>query len=102
MIDPKVLNSLPQREYLAGLAEVIKYGLIYDEGFFSWIESNSKALISGESSKIGDAIARSCEIKSEASDLISQDLAIASPILELSPEINALELDSIHEKKPSS
>ena len=65
LIDPKVLNSLPQREYLAGLAEVIKYGLIYDEGFFSWIESNSKALISGESSKIGNAIARSCEIKSE-------------------------------------
>jgi 3-dehydroquinate synthase len=65
VIDPEVLNSLPRREYLAGLAEVVKYGLIYDEAFFSWIESNSNALVSGEIGKISEAIARSCEFKSK-------------------------------------
>ena len=65
VIDPEVLTSLPQREYLAGLAEVVKYGLIYDEIFFAWIESNSSALVSGEVTQISEAISRSCEIKSK-------------------------------------
>ena len=65
VIDPEVLKSLPKREYLAGLAEVVKYGLIYDEIFFSWIESNSGALVSGEIEQISEAISRSCEIKSK-------------------------------------
>ncbi len=65
MIDPKVLSSLPRREYLAGLAEVIKYGLIYEKSFFSWIASNSSELVSRDIDAISDAIARSCKIKAE-------------------------------------
>src|SRR5690606_27132611 len=40
LIDTDVLQTLPSREYAAGLAEVIKYGLIADAEFFSWLESN--------------------------------------------------------------
>ena len=56
LIDPDVLLSLPKREYVAGLAEVIKYGLIYDQDFFSWIESNASNLASREIPAVATAI----------------------------------------------
>jgi len=63
-IDPDVLKTLEAREIRAGLAEVVKYGVISDEGFFSFLEENS-----GRIAALGDelitAIKRSCEIKAE-------------------------------------
>lgn len=76
LIDPDVLLSLPKREYVAGLAEVIKYGLIYDQDFFSWIESNASNLASREIPAVATAITRSCEVKAEIVSLDERELGI--------------------------
>ena len=61
--DLDTLASLPQRELSAGLAEVIKYGPIYDEAFLGWIEEHLDALLAREPTRLMHAIRRSCEIK---------------------------------------
>jgi 3-dehydroquinate synthase len=48
LIDPSTLDSLPERELRAGYAEVVKYGLIGDPGFFDWCEANGAALLAGD------------------------------------------------------
>jgi len=48
LIDPKTLDTLPQSELRAGYAEVVKYGLIGDPGFFAWCEANGAALLAGD------------------------------------------------------
>jgi 3-dehydroquinate synthase len=63
--DTRTLASLPVRELRAGLAEVIKYGLICDAGFFSWLEAHLGELLAGEASALAHVIRRSCEIKAE-------------------------------------
>ena len=63
--DTQVLNTLPDVELSAGIAEVIKYGLIYDENFFAWLESNMQALRQRDPDALAYAIYRSCEIKAE-------------------------------------
>lgn len=63
--DTQVLNTLPDVELSAGIAEVIKYGLIYDADFFSWLEDNMSALRQRDSDALAYAIYRSCEIKAE-------------------------------------
>lgn len=68
--DTDVLQTLPPREYAAGLAEVIKYGLIADAEFFSWLEANVGALLAKNTQALSHAIRRSCEIKA---DIVSQD-----------------------------
>lgn len=65
MIDPKVINTLPERELSAGLAEVIKYGLIYDADFFTWLEQHLDELLAQQPDALVQAIARSCELKAE-------------------------------------
>jgi len=62
-IDTDTLVSLPDRELSAGLAEVIKYGVIVDVDFFAWLEQNMDALVSRDASMLATAIARSCELK---------------------------------------
>ncbi len=61
--DTAALRTLPARELRAGLAEVIKYGLISDAGFFGWIEAHLEALLAGEAAALAHAIQRSCELK---------------------------------------
>lgn len=70
VVDIDTLASLPSREHSAGLAEVIKYGFIRDVGFLSWLESNMQALRNVEPAVIGEAIARSCQIKA---DIVADD-----------------------------
>lgn len=62
-IDIDVLKSLPAREISAGLAEVIKYGLILDAEFFAWCERNVEKLRALDEETITYAIQRSCELK---------------------------------------
>ncbi len=62
-IDTSVLNTLPDREMSAGLAEVIKYGLILDPEFFEWCEKNVGGLRSRDPELLALAIRRSCEFK---------------------------------------
>lgn len=61
--DLATLATLPQREYSAGLAEVIKYGPIYDAAFLDWIEANQAALRARDPVAVAYAVRRSCEIK---------------------------------------
>ena len=68
--DTAVLASLPMRELRAGLAEVIKYGLIWDEAFFDWIEAHLDALLARDAAALKYAIHRSCAIKAE---IVSRD-----------------------------
>ncbi|HKY71209.1 MAG TPA: 3-dehydroquinate synthase [Nitrospira sp.] len=64
-IDPFMLHTLPRREWVAGLAEVIKYGIIADEAFFSLLESSMPDLLKLDAEAVMRAVARSCEIKAE-------------------------------------
>lgn len=65
VIDTGVLRSLPDRELSAGLAEVIKYGLIADQAFFRWLEKNMDSLLRKDEDALAYAIERSCQIKAE-------------------------------------
>jgi 3-dehydroquinate synthase len=61
--DTDTLATLPRRELSAGMAEVIKYGPIFDMQFLEWIELNLERLLGGDPIALGQAIRRSCEIK---------------------------------------
>ena len=63
LADTATLATLPPRELRAGLAEVIKYGLICDAAFFDWLEAHLPQLLAGEAAALAHAIRRSCEIK---------------------------------------
>lgn len=63
LIDTDTLSTLPDREFRAGLAEVIKYGAIVDIDFFAWLESNLQALLDRNPDELAYAIRRSCELK---------------------------------------
>ncbi len=68
--DLDTLQTLPQREMSAGLAEVIKYGPIADMQFFDWIDTNLDALLARDPKALAHAVKRSCEIKAW---VVSQD-----------------------------
>lgn len=63
--DTTTLRTLPRRELRAGLAEVIKYGLVFDPDFLDWIESNLDRLLALDDEVLARAIYRSCELKAE-------------------------------------
>ncbi|WP_329605111.1 bifunctional shikimate kinase/3-dehydroquinate synthase AroKB [Undibacterium rugosum] len=65
LADTATLNTLPDKELSAGLAEVIKHGAIIDMDFFSWIEKNIQALRAKDPAALAYAVVRSCEIKAE-------------------------------------
>ena len=64
-IDVATLKTLPQREIRAGLGEVVKYGVISDADFFSYLEKNIEGILSGNVEVLKHIIKRSCEIKAE-------------------------------------
>ena len=61
--DVDVLESLPDRELVAGLAEVIKYGAVADDAFLGWIEDSLPALLARDKPSLVQAVTRSCHIK---------------------------------------
>ena len=63
--DTSTLDTLPEREFRSGLAEVIKYGFIYDVEFLVWLEANLDGLLARDAEALAHAIRRSCEIKAE-------------------------------------
>ena len=63
--DLDTLATLPQRELIAGLAEVIKYGPIADDAFLEWIEANVDSLLRRDAAALAHAVRRSCEIKAD-------------------------------------
>ena len=65
LADTDTLATLPDRELSAGLAEVIKYGLIRDLPFLEWLEAHLEALLAREAGALSEAIERSCRNKAE-------------------------------------
>jgi len=63
LIDTLTLHTLPKRQWLAGLAEVIKYGVIADPDFFGYLEDHMDALLEMQRTAVLHVVARSCEIK---------------------------------------
>ena len=61
--DTNVMSTLPDREYRAGLAEVVKYGVILDAGFFEFLEQNIAAINERDPGALRHIVARSCELK---------------------------------------
>lgn len=70
VIDTECLSTLPAREFAAGMAEVIKYGIIWDADFFSWLEQNMVLLQQLDPAALTYAIKRCCQIKA---DVVGQD-----------------------------
>jgi len=68
--DVETLKTLPERELLAGLAEVIKYGVIWDEGLFRFLEEGRERIVGLDGIALSHIIRRSCEIKAE---VVSRD-----------------------------
>ena len=68
--DIALLDTLPPRHLASGYAEVAKYGLLGDIGFFEWLEENAKALFSGDAQVRIKAISKSCEAKA---DIVARD-----------------------------
>lgn len=69
-IDTDTLDTLPDNELSAGLAEVIKYGLIVDAKFFSWLEKNIDKLVARDKTALEHAILSSCRAKA---DVVAED-----------------------------
>jgi 3-dehydroquinate synthase len=69
-VDVETLKTLPKRELLAGIAEVIKYGVIRDKELFNFIEANREKILNLDSNILTHIIKRSCEIKAE---IVSKD-----------------------------
>lgn len=65
IIDTQCLATLPPREFAAGMAEVIKYGIIADAEFFAWLEANAQRLEDHEPAALSYAIERSCAVKAQ-------------------------------------
>ncbi len=63
--DTALLDSLPPRDFRAGYAEVAKYGLLGDAGFFAWLEANADDVFAGAGAAREHAIATSCRMKAE-------------------------------------
>ena len=69
-IDLATLRTLPDREFAAGLAEVIKYGLIVDAPFYEWLKVNMSVLLARDEQALAYAVERSCAIKA---DVVARD-----------------------------
>lgn len=76
IIDTNCLATLPDREFAAGMAEVIKYGIIYDQAFFIWLEENLDKLYAQDEQALTYAIARCCAIKAEVVSLDEKESGI--------------------------
>jgi len=70
LIDTEALQTLPEREYRSGLAEVVKYGVILDADFFEYLEANVGGLLQRDPEVMKTIIARSCRLKA---DVVEQD-----------------------------
>jgi 3-dehydroquinate synthase len=70
IIDPRVLNTLPEKELVSGMAEVIKHGVIRDAELFAFIETNLEKILGRDEATLTELVARNCAIKAE---VVSRD-----------------------------
>jgi 3-dehydroquinate synthase len=76
LCDLNTLRTLPEREYRAGLGEVIKYGIIYDAALFRRLERDLPKLLKREPRVLAEVVARCCEIKAEVVGADEQEAAL--------------------------
>jgi 3-dehydroquinate synthase len=69
-IDTAYLDTLPEREFLSGLAEVVKYGVILDAEFFAFLETNAAAIRGRSADVLGPVVVRCCRLKA---DVVEKD-----------------------------
>jgi 3-dehydroquinate synthase len=69
-INTAFLDSLPEREYRSGLAEVVKYGVILDAEFFGYLEKNTEAILARDPPTVREIVQRSCRLKA---DVVEKD-----------------------------
>jgi 3-dehydroquinate synthase len=74
VIDTAVLDTLPEREYRSGLAEVVKYGVILDADFFAWLEAHAAELAARDAAALEHVIARSCRLKADVVEADEREL----------------------------
>ena len=70
LIDTATLSTLPEREYLSGLAEVVKYGVILDADFFAFLEQQVPAILQREPAMLTQIVAKCCRLKA---DIVERD-----------------------------
>jgi len=75
-IDVGTLGTLPDREFAAGLAEVVKYGVIRDETFFEWLYSHGGRLLKQDSQALVHAVKRSCQIKADVVEVDEKESSL--------------------------
>lgn len=74
--DTDTLATLPEREFAAGMAEIVKYGLIRDADFFLWLEANMTRLVQRDPESLAHAIERSCVLKAEVVALDERETGV--------------------------
>ncbi|HEY7901449.1 MAG TPA: 3-dehydroquinate synthase [Caulobacteraceae bacterium] len=70
LADLALLDTLPERQMRSGFAEVLKYGLLGDAGFFDWLAANAEAVLARSGGALGEAVARSVAMKA---DIVAAD-----------------------------
>ncbi len=65
IVDLSTFTTLPDREYISGLAEVVKYGVIQDAAFFAYLEKNAEKILAREPETLSQVVARCCECKAD-------------------------------------
>ena len=78
--DIESLKTLPQREFSAGMAEVIKYGLIRDYDFFEWLEKNIDDLMQQDTSLLIEAVLRSCQNKADVVEMDEHESGVRATL----------------------
>ena len=76
LVDIATLDTLPARELSAGLAEVIKYGLIHDAEFFAWLEQNIDGLMARDADLLAQAVLVSCQTKARVVELDERETGL--------------------------
>jgi len=80
-IDTASLDSLPDREYRSGLAEVVKYGVILDPTLFQYLEQNADAILNRDQTSVQHIVRRSCELKAQVVSLDEREMTGLRAIL---------------------
>jgi 3-dehydroquinate synthase len=75
-IDVATLRTLPSREFAAGMAEVIKYGIVRDRSFFDWLDTHRESLLSLDAQSLIHAVMKSCQIKANVVEIDEKESSL--------------------------
>ncbi len=81
LVDTDTLSTLPKREYISGLAEVVKYGVILDADFFAFLEANVGAILARQADVLTRVVARCCRLKADVVEADERETGSGPPEL---------------------